>query len=150
MIPVIVSRKLTATIGSDKARNLAEEFALWLSGGIGPGDTFGKKSPFSAPKSVVGLLEKVHLESDDAIARWNGMIRQGITDSQAFTSDRVLVFGRAWDAPKAPYILMTILEPSHEKMKDWSMLHEVGTEFSAEIRLFAREHPSDAWIYVGY
>lgn len=150
MIPVIVSRKLATTLGSDKAQILADEFALWLSGGIGPGDTFGKRSPFSAPKSIVGLLEKVHLESDDAVARWDGMIGRGITDSQAFTSDRVLVFGRAWDAPKAPYLLMTILEPGHEKMKDWSMLSAVGAEFTSEIRSFAREHPSDAWIAFGY
>lgn len=150
MIPVIVSRKLTATMGSIASQHLANEFALWLSGGIGPGDTFGKTSPFVAPKSIVDLLQKVHLESDDAMPRWNAMIKQGVSDSQAFTSDRVLVFGRAWDAPKAPYLLVTILDPGHEQMRDVPMLNEVGAYFSAEVRSFSREHPSSEWISVGF
>ncbi len=149
MIPVIVSRKLTFTIGSTASQHLANEFALWLSGGIGPGDTFGKTSPFVAPKSIVGILQKVHLESDDATSRWNAMIEQGVSDPQAFTSDRVLVFGRAWDAPQAPYLLVTILDPGHEQMRDAPMLDEVGSYFNAEARSFSREHPSAEWISAG-
>lgn len=152
MTQVVVSRKLTLSAGTSFSQTLADEFVLWKKGVIGPGDTFGKTSPFSAPPSIRDVLEKVHLEHQGVSARWNSMLEvEKIYDPQAYTSDRLLVFGRAWDAPRSPYLLVTILDPAHDQMKDWPMLAEVGAYFNSEVSLFSRDYPStNSWVTSGF
>jgi mRNA interferase YafO len=151
MTAVVVSRKLTHSIGTDYSHSLAGEFSLWKSGGIGPGDTFGKTSKFEAPRSIREVLNKVHLETDSVTRHWTRMLEvEKVEDPQAYTSDRILVFGRMWDVAQTPYLLVTILEPGHDLMKDWPMLAEVGAYFGSESRAFSREYPSTAWITAGF
>lgn len=151
MTAVVVSRKLTLLTGPHEAQNMANEFSLWKQGGIGPGDYFGKSSSFSVPTDIVGVLNKVHLENERVKQRWDNMLDEGIEDPQAFTSDKILVFGRAWDVPRAPFLLVTLLEPGHEQMKDWPMLSELGIYFNSEARSFSQDYPSTtAWITSGF
>lgn len=152
MTAVVVSRRLTLITGPDEAKNWADEFSLWKQGGIGPGDTFGKTSQFVAPSDISGLLNKVHLENPDVSARWNRMLDEGIEDSQAYTSDKILVFGRAWDVPRTPYFLLALLDPdAHEQMKDWPMLSELGIHFNSEARAFSQDFPTiSGWITSGF
>lgn len=152
MTQVVVSRKLTLSAGAAFSQTLADEFVLWKRGEIGAGDTFGKTTEFSAPPSIKGILEKVHLEHQGVSARWNHMLEvEKIYDPQAYTSDRLLVFGRAWDAPRSPFLLVTILDPAHEQMRNWPMLAEVGTYFNSEVNLFSREYPStSSWVTSGF
>lgn len=152
MTAVVVSRRLTLITGTDQAKVWADEFSLWKQGGIGPGDTFGKTSGFFAPPDVVGQLSKVHLENDRVSDRWNRMLDEGIEDPQAYTSDKILVFGRAWDVPKAPYLLVALLDPDgHEQMKNWPMLSELGVHFNSEARAFSQDFPTiSGWITSGF
>lgn len=152
MTQVVVSRKLTLSAGADFSQTLADEFVLWKRGEIGAGDTFGKTTPFIAPPSIKGVLEKVHLEHEGVSAHWDRMLYvDKVFDPQAYTSDRLLVFGRAWDAPRSPFLLMTILDPAHDQMKNWPMLAVVGADFNAEVSLFSREYPSiSSWVTSGF
>ncbi|AIN57807.1 type II toxin-antitoxin system YafO family toxin [Pseudomonas soli] len=152
MTTVVVSRRLTLITGYDEAQAWADEFSLWKQGGIGPGDTFGKTTDFVAPPAIVGQLSKVHLENDYVSARWNRMLDEGIDDPQAYTSDKILVFGRAWDAPLSPYFLLSLLDPdAHEQMKDWPMLSELGVHFNSEARAFSQDFPTiSGWVTAGF
>jgi len=151
MTAVVVSRKLASTLGTDYSQSLADEFALWKEGGIGEGDTFGKTSKFEAPKSIRGILNKVHLETDQVTKRWDRMLHvEKVTDPQAYTSDRILVFGQMVDVIHAPYLLVTILDPGHKLMDDHLMLAEVGAYFGSESRAFSREYPSESWVTSGF
>jgi mRNA interferase YafO len=150
MTAVVVSRKLTLSIGREAAQTYADEFSLWKQGGIGPGDFFGKTTPFVAPPAIKGVLEKVHLENEGVSRRWDSMLKEGIDDPQAYTSDKILVFGRMWDVKLSPYMLVTILDPGHDQMKDWPMLAGVGAYFGAESAAFARAYPSTAWVTSGF
>lgn len=152
MTKVIVSRRLTLIAGPGQSKIWADEFSLWKQGGIGAGDTFGKTSFFAAPPSIAGQLEKVHLENDRVSARWNRMLDEGIQDPQAYTSDKILVYAQACDAPMAPYLLIALLDPDgHEQMKNWPMLSELGIHFESEARAFSRDYPQvSGWVASGF
>jgi mRNA interferase YafO len=150
MTAVVVSRKLTLAIGEKLSQSYASEFSLWKQGLIGAGDFFGKTTPFVAPPAIKNVLEKVHLEHKGVSRRWDAMLREGVLDPQAYTSDKILVFGRMWDVRLSPYMLVTILEPGHDQMKDWPMLAGVGAYFGAESAAFSREYPTTAWVTSGF
>jgi|GEM_PF-6719403 len=156
MTAVVLSRRLAQDLaqygGSTFPRHFAAEFQLWKEGGIGAGDTFGKNTPFSKPKAVVECdLWKVHLETSAVTPRWNRMLdEEGITDPQAYTSDRLLVYGQLGDFAYRPYLLLSILDPAHSLMQDPARVLTLAEAYELERFAFSRWSPGDdSWTVVG-
>lgn len=152
MTSVILSRKLSIEMPRQEAISLVTEFQLWRDGGIGPGDTFGKDSAFMKPKSVVDLgLRKVHLEEPRVTSRWNYLLEvKKIEDSQAYTSDKVLVYGKLGYMSCTPYLLLTILEPGHIQMENPELVSGLGIFYESEQAAIGRSFPTDEWITAGF
>lgn len=156
MTAVVLSRKLTQVLaqtgGTDYPRHFAEEFQLWKDGGIGAGDTFGKNTPFIKPKEVVECdLWKVHLETTGVTKRWNRMLEEEcVTDPQAYTSDRLLVYSQLGDFAYRPYLLLSILDPAHSLMQDPARVRTLAEAYELERKAFSRWVPGDgSWVVVG-
>jgi len=154
MTAVVLSRKLTIQVsqafGVQAPYHLASEFQLWKDGGIGYGDTFGKRSLFAKPPELVRLgMEKVHMETPADTPRWNSMMDQGIDDPDAYTSDKVLVYSRLGDMEYQPYLLLQILEPGHEFMQDSRRVAALALLHELERKAFANRGIGDSWVVVG-
>ncbi|MCG6574863.1 hypothetical protein EGM97_09100 [Pseudomonas sp. AF32] len=152
MTAVILSRKLSLEMPHHEAVSLVQEFQLWRDGGIGPGDTFGKDTAFMKPKSVVDLgLRKVHLETPNVTPRWNYLIEtEKVEDPQAFTSDKILVYGQLGYMRRAPYLLLTILEPGHLQMESPELVKGLGIFYESEQAAIGKYFPDNEWISTGY
>jgi hypothetical protein len=154
MTAVVLSRKLALDLtnlrDSTYAFNFASEFQLWKDGGIGPGDTFGKNTPFIKPADVVRCdLWKVHLEVDDVSVHWNRKLTAGELDPNRFTSDSALVYSRLGDMTYQPYLLLSILDPAHPFMENPSKVQALAAMFEQERSAFARREVEDPWVVVG-
>lgn len=151
MTAVILSSRLALQLPPVSALSLVEEFKLWREGGIGPGDTFGKDSAFMRPKSLVDLgLRKVHLEDDRVRDSWNRKLRKGEEDSQAYTSDRVLVYGLLGDMKYSPFLLLTILDPGHAFMEKSDLVKGLGLFFETERADIGKYFPGPQWTSAGF
>ncbi|MDH1012320.1 type II toxin-antitoxin system YafO family toxin [Pseudomonas nicosulfuronedens] len=154
MTAVVLSRKLTIDLstqfGAAAPYDFASEFQLWKNGGIGYGDTFGKNSLFARPPELVRLgMEKVHLETQADTARWNSMMDQGVTDPNAYTSNRVLVYSRLGDMQYQPFLLLQILDPGHAFMQDPSKVATLALFHEMERAAFAKRVIGDNWVVAG-
>jgi len=155
MTAVVLSRKLTLSLtaagGYEAAHSLATEFQLWRNGVIGPGDTFGKSTPFIKPKQVVELgLWKVHLEEEAVTPVWNRLLDRGVEDPNSFTSDKVLVYAHLADMAYQPYLLLNILYPGHAFMENPDLVAGLAFEYEAERKAFSVRVPADNWVVVGF
>lgn len=152
MTAVILSRKLSIEMPHPQAVSLVEEFKLWREGGIGPGDTFGKDSAFMKPKSLVDVgLRKVHLEDPRVTQRWNYLLNvEKIEDPQAYTSDKVLVYGQLGYMRLSPYLLLTILDPGHFQMENPELVKGLGIFYESEQAAIGKYYPTSDWIAAGF
>lgn len=154
MTAVVLSRKLALSLsaagGYESALSLATEFQLWREGGIGPGDTFGKNTPFIKPKQLTELgLWKVHLEEPAVTWMWDRLLKRGFKDPDSFTSDKVLVYAHLADMAYQPYLLQDILYPGHAFMENPHLVLGLASEYEAERKALSVRVPSDNWIVVG-
>ncbi len=154
MTAVVVGRKLTAVLEQIRpgfAVTVADEFSLWKQGGIGPGDFFGKCTPFSKPPEIVRLgIHKVHLETPSVASRWNRMLGEGVEDPQAFTSDTLLVFTHMGDVRAQPYLLFALLEPAHAMMQDPANVKSLSAAYEAERSEYTRTLADPTWVTAGF
>lgn len=154
MTAVVLSRRLALDLqtlsGPEHPQAFAAEFQLWKDGGIGPGDAFGKNTPFIKPPEVVRCdLWKVHLEDASVTPRWNRLLEQGVSDPDAFTSDRLLVYTRLADLAYQPYLLLSIIDPAHPFMQAPQNVRQLATAYEIEREAFTKYYPGDPWIVVG-
>lgn len=144
MASVLLGRDLFSDLGWQAALDLAHEFQQYKSGLISFGGMFGRDKRFSWPKEAVEHeLRHIHLEEESVLDAWDFLERnyaqRGFTQDN-FTSNKILVYGHAWDVRYSPYILIAILSPDgHAKMDDKDVMDdlveqylEVKAEYSAD------------------
>jgi hypothetical protein len=137
MVYVLLGRDLLHDLGVEASLELAEEFQQYKLGMVSFGGTFGRDKPFSWPQEVVEQeLWHVHLEEDAVVKTWDYLSEnyqnRGFTQDN-YTSDKILVYGQAWDVRYSPYILIAILNPNgHAKMEDIEVLAVLAEQYVEE------------------
>jgi hypothetical protein len=137
MVSVLLSRNLFNDLGWQAGLELAQEFQQYKSGLVSFGGLFGRDKPFSWPAEVVEQeLWHVHLEEDAVLDTWDYLTENyeklGFTQNN-YTSNKILVYGHAWDIRYSPYILVAILDPEgHAKMDDKNVMKDLAAQYVEE------------------
>lgn len=154
MVAVTLSRSLRQDLGDEISLDLATKFREFKIGQTSFGLHFGRDKPFGWPAEVVAQqIWHVHLEDAACSASWDyftdNYVRNGYTQEN-YTSDTILVYGRLWDAHRAPFLLHEILAPDgHMKMDDRLRMRAIAAGFADERRDYAAAMPCSDWIIVG-
>jgi hypothetical protein len=148
MTAVVVSRGLVEDLGTEKASELAADFQAYKTGGP-HGDPFGRDKRFAWPDNVVeNQLWHVHLEDASVATVWDSLWERNYPQEN-FTSNTILVYGRAWTVQYAPHFLLTILKPDgHAQMEDTERMKAIGAEYELELDAYSRRLPSENWLIV--
>ena len=104
------------------------------------------------PKSLVDLgLRKVHLENPNVTPKWNNLLNvQNELDPQAYTSDKLLVYGQLGYLSRSPYLLLTILDPAHFQMENPELVKGLGIFYESEQSAVGKYFPTADWISAGF
>lgn len=150
MTAVLVSRFLAEQYGTESAIELASGFRDYKKNQYDEyGFIYGKDKGFLYPEIVVtNGLKHVHMYQPCVDKRWEKLLSEG-AEQDAFTSNRMLVYGQMLEVSYTPYLLLTILDPAgHEQMKDIERMRAIGAEYEDEAFAYSARLPSDAWIFV--
>ena len=146
MRPVVISTSLKVDLGTESSLALASEFKLYKAGQTYLGEFFGKDVPFIKPKPVVDQeLWHIHMETSLVTSQWDKLAERR-ADQDRFTSDRILVYTMLGDFHLQPFLLVTILDPGHEKMKDATFMRSLADLTEQERKAYSTACANDNWI----
>lgn len=94
----------------------------------------------------------MHLEEPSVSETWDYLWDNKITKGYSqhnFTSNKILVYGHAYDLPAGPWILFRILTPNgHALMEDDEKMRALASEYVDERNDYFHACDKNAWIIV--